>query len=113
MAIAPARLSQEAPSTAALAGTPSIRQRSLELEATALRAELGLARLEAELLRHECHKQFVELGTVQDETATPRLKLPDLPRLRPDFKHIARMKRGATWFRRWLGRGLRTGGWCQ
>src|SRR5207253_9103272 len=47
---APARLSQEAPSTAALAGTPSVRQRSLELEATALRAELGPARLEAELL---------------------------------------------------------------
>ena len=51
----------------ALAGTPSVRQRSLELEATALRAELGVARLEAEILRTECHKQFQGIGQVRME----------------------------------------------
>lgn len=64
---APARRSQEPPSVAAMAGTPSVRQRSLELEAAALRAELGLTRLEAQISRHECYQQYVELGKVQKE----------------------------------------------
>jgi hypothetical protein len=64
---APSRLSQAGPPTAALAGSPSVRQRSLELEATALRAELGIARLDAEYSRNECYRQFVELGNVQTD----------------------------------------------
>lgn len=61
---APARAGERGPASASLAGTPSVRQRSLELEVTALRAELGLSRLEARQLRHECHAQYVEQNRV-------------------------------------------------
>jgi Glycosyl transferase family 8 len=72
---APARLAEQGPALAALAGSPSVRQRSLELEAAALRAELGLVRLEAQILRHECYKQFVELGNVHSLTETLHAEL--------------------------------------
>ncbi len=59
---APGRCGETSPAAGALAGTPSVRQRSLELECTALRAELGLLRLEAEQLRHQSYVQYLELG---------------------------------------------------
>lgn len=61
---APARAGERGQASASLAGTPSVRQRSLELEVTALRAELGVSRLEAEQLRHECHAQFTQQNKV-------------------------------------------------
>jgi hypothetical protein len=75
---APARLATGSPMRGALAGTPSVHQRSLELEATALRAELGVARLEAEILRTECHKQFQGIGQVRMEMKKQQDYVADL-----------------------------------
>lgn len=83
---APARAGEREPASASLAGTPSVRQRSLELEATALRAELGLSRLEADQLRHECHAQFVQHHKVEEHAhnlarqLNELLALKDLPK---------------------------------
>jgi hypothetical protein len=72
---APGRSIERSPATVALDGAPSVRQRSLELEAAALRAELGLARLEAQTLRFECHHQFVDSSKVRTNMATIQSEL--------------------------------------
>jgi len=72
---APGRLTEKSPAAVALAGAPSVRQRSLELEAAALRAELGLARLEAQTLRFECHHQFVDSSKVRTNIAALQSEL--------------------------------------
>jgi hypothetical protein len=84
--LAPSRMASGSSTTAALAGTPSVRQRSLELEATALRAELGVARLEAEILRTECHKQFQGIGQVRMDMKKQQDYVADL-------EHQVRAKR--------------------
>jgi hypothetical protein len=83
---APSRKASSSPTYAALAGTPSVRQRSLELEVTALRAELGVVRLEAEILRTECHKQFLGQGSVRMEMKKQQDYVSDL-------EHQVRAKR--------------------
>ncbi|MFO0810883.1 MAG: glycosyltransferase [Gemmataceae bacterium] len=103
LTLAPSRRGAE-PVRAALEGAPAVRQRSIELENTALRAELGIVRTEAEQLRHECYKHTVAAKQLTDYAHELEAKTREAWAARDAaLNEMYRMR--TTWFWK-LGRGV-------
>lgn len=75
---APGRRAADDPVSQALEGAPAVRQRSLELELAALRAEVGILRTEAEILRHDNYQQHLVAGHAGEHANILVQKVHDL-----------------------------------